>query len=81
MANVPPLDVPVRLRLADDDVAALVVGPDDRLVVNVGTRVSAEELDGFRELLAECLPDLAGRVLLVAAEQIAVIRPGEEPGT
>ncbi len=68
----PPDGGPVPVRLPADAEGAVVVGPGDLLVIRVRATVSAADLDGVRATI-EAGP-LRGRVLLVAAEQIGVVR-------
>ena len=54
-----------------------VVGPDDFLVVNMGPRASMENIDRMRKVLDEKWPDIGRRVVVVSAEELAVIRNGD----
>ena len=57
---------------------ALMVGPGDILVLRVATNVSPS---GFRQMAADLeVGALAGRVLLIAAADGCVLRPGSAPG-
>jgi hypothetical protein len=77
MAAVPEINVPVRFHLDGDDVTALVVGPQDRLVVRVAPNAPSAVLDHMLAQFQQFWPDLAAsnRITIVAAEQIAVVRP------
>lgn len=54
-----------------------VVGPDDFVVINLGSRVTLEHLDRARQILEEKWPDIGRRLLIVSAEELAIIRKGE----
>ena len=57
---------------------ALLVGPGDVLALRVATNVSPS---GFRQMAADLeVGPLAGRVLLIAAADGCVLRPGSAPG-
>lgn len=81
MAKAATIDVPVRLQLDGKDLAAVVVRPGDRLVINLGPRVTRDQAMAVRNQVREAAPDLRDRVLVVAAEQLAVIRATEDPST
>lgn len=81
MAKAATIDVPVRLQLDGKDLAAVVVRPGDRLVINLGPRVTCGQAMAVRDQVREAAPDLRDRVLVVAAEQLAVIRATEDPDT
>jgi hypothetical protein len=68
-----------RERLTDPVAGALVVGPDDHLVVNIGARATKVQAEAFRANLDERWPELAARVVLVGAESMAVVRSAAAP--
>ena len=68
----PPDGGPVPVRLPADAEGAVVVGPADLLVIRVRPQVPEVDMDRVRATI-EAGP-LRGRVLLVAAEQIGVVR-------
>jgi hypothetical protein len=53
---------------------ALVVGPGDRLVINLGRQATPQEVDAAAAQFEELSPELNERVIIVNAEQLAVIR-------
>lgn len=52
-----------------------VLGPDDKLVIRVRPDITAIQLDSFAEALRQGF--LRDRVLVIGAEQIIIVRPGE----
>lgn len=49
------------------------VGPDDHLVINLGTTATNETVRACADQLATSLPGLAGRVVFVAAADVAIV--------
>lgn len=78
MAATPKtVTVDVEIRLNGEPIAgALVVGPDDRLVVNLGVHADLAAVDRVRALI-DLRPDLRDRVLFVSGESMAVVRAEE----
>jgi hypothetical protein len=68
----PPTPPPVTAVLPDGVAEGLVVGPGDILVVRVGPSVLLTEVETMAARIQA--GPLAGRVLVVAAEQIGVVR-------
>jgi hypothetical protein len=64
-----PVHVPLPPAVVE---SALVVGPGDTLVIRCRPDTSSAELDHVQEAIEET--PLRGRVLVVAAEQIGVVR-------
>lgn len=71
--------LPLRLVVGDTEAGdVVIVGPHDRVIIRVDPTTTDEQLQAFSDAIAEHWPDVAGRVVLVVAEQVAVLEPGEE---
>lgn len=56
---------------------AVVIRPGDKLIIRVSPRITAKQADDLREWAKTLLPELAD-VLIVGADQIAVLRSDED---
>jgi hypothetical protein len=53
---------------------ALVIKPGDTLIIRYGRRLSAQEVDEMVAYLRPAIPSTV-KILIIEAEQIAVVRP------
>lgn len=82
--DVPPVTDPTYPGVVKGDhvpdlFEAVVIGPTDFLVIKLRTGLSLAEFDAFRDSLLEHMPlAVSGRVLVIEAEQLGVIRGARE---
>jgi hypothetical protein len=63
----------------DVQASGLVVGPDDLLVINLGPGVTRAQFEEMADLVVAGHPQMKGRLLVLAVEQIAVVQGAREP--
>lgn len=56
--------------------SAVTVGPGDILVIRISPRSTTQQLDRLMARIREALPpEMKGRVMVVEAEQLGVVKP------